>query len=282
MGDAYLREHPNPVSRGYTSPRREEPSGVVAVHTAENVPDFVAFDGGAEAVANYETVRTTPGSYHDLVDSDSCINLVRYEDAAWHDATGTNHHSYGLSVATRADVWPIAPPEWRAGAVEQAAQAAARYARWLHARRGIVIPAQRITAAQARARVPGFVTHAELDPKRRTDPGASFPWDRFLARYAELVHDLLGLPGPDNGETTMDDATRARFDAIDETLNDLRAGQMIAVDEGRKQYGSLRGWAAAIGLVLIGKAKPTSLGALRELAHKNDPVGGPDAGNDPK
>lgn len=249
---------------------------MVAVHTAENTPDEVAFDGGAEAVARYEEIRTTPGSYHDLVDSDSCINLVRYADAAWHDGTGTNHHSYGLSVATRADVWPFAPPAWRAGAVEQAAQAAARYARWLHARNGTVIPAHRITAAQARARVPGFVTHAELDPGRRSDPGAGFPWDRFLARYAELVHDLLGNPAPNNGETTMDDATRARFDKLEEQIGDLRAGQLISIDEGRKQYGSIRGWAAAIGLVLIGKAKPTSFGALRELAHKNDPVANPD------
>lgn len=275
--DAYLRLHPNPVSRGYTSPRREEPSGVVAVHTAENAPDFVAFDGGAEAVAQWETVRTTPGSYHDLVDSDSAINLVRYEDAAWHDGTGTNHHSYGLSVATRADVWPLAPAAWRAGAVEQAAQAAARYARWLHARNGTVIPARRITAAQARARVPGFVTHAELDPKRRTDPGASFPWDRFLARYAELVHDLLGIPGPNEEETTMDDATRAEFAKVHARLDDIAGGVMVDVDEGRKHYGSLRGWLVAIGLVVIGVEKPKSLGALRELAHKNDPVGGPDA-----
>lgn len=219
MADAYLREHPNPVSRGYTSPRRSEPSGVAVVHTAENVPDYVAFDGGAEAVAHYETIRTTPGSYHDLVDSDSAINLVRYEDAAWHDATGTNHHSYGVSIATRADVWPLAPAAWRAGAVEQAAQAAARYARWLHARNGTVIPARRITAAEARNRVPGFISHAELDPGRRTDPGAEFPWDTFLARYAELVADLLG--GGEVPTTHPDWSTMATKKEIKDALREV-------------------------------------------------------------
>lgn len=286
MGDAYLREHPNPVSRGYTSPRRSEPSGVIGVHTAENMPDYVAFDGGAEAVAHYETIRTTPGSYHDLCDSDSCINLVRYEDAAWHDGTGTNHHSYGLSVATRADVWPLAPRAWRDGAIEQAAQAAARYARWLHKRNGTVIPARRITAAQARNRVPGFVSHAELDPGRRSDPGAGFPWAKFLARYAELVADLLGgaTPAPPSQEFTMDAEAKAAFEKLAgevETLRQevgaVREVQLIHVDENRKQYGSLRGWTAAAAEAIGTLLTPVkSFRQMRERASELDTYRNPD------
>ncbi len=183
---AYLRSH-KPARSQYRSPRRATVSGVIAVHTAENTPDFVAFDGGAEAVARWIVTRTTPGSYHDLVDSDSAIHLVDWPDEAFHDGTGTNPHSLSLSVATRADVWPLAPADWRAGAIEQLAQAAARQARWVKATTGIVVPAKRITAAQARARIPGFVTHAELDPGRRSDPGAGFPWPEFLARFAQLT-----------------------------------------------------------------------------------------------
>lgn len=183
---AYLDSNP-PARSQFRSPRRATPSGVIAVHTAENAPDFVAFDGSAESVARFIVGRADPGSYHDLVDSDSCVNLVDYNNEAFHDGTGTNPHSYGLSIATRADVWPYAPQAWRDGAVEQAAQAAARYARWIKARHGITIPATRITAAQARNRVPGFTTHAELDPGRRSDPGRAFPWAPFLARFAELT-----------------------------------------------------------------------------------------------
>lgn len=186
--EAWLVTHP-PARSQYRHPRRAEPSGVIAMHTAENTPDTVAFDGGAEAVANFIRNRDTPGSYCDLVDSDSCMHLVRYMDEAFHDGTGTNPHSYGLSIATRADVWPLAPQAWRDGAIEQAAQAAGRYARWLHDRSGIVIPPGRITADQARARTPGFVTHAALDPTRRSDPGRDFPWDQFLARYTEIMED---------------------------------------------------------------------------------------------
>jgi hypothetical protein len=188
---AFLVAHP-PARSQFVAPRREEVSGVIAVHTAENAPDFVAFDGGAEAVARFIQHRTDPGSYHDLVDSDSIVDVVPYGYEAFHDGTGTNRHSLGLSIATRADVWPLAPQAWRAGAVENAARAAARMARYVHKRTGRVVPARRITAAQARARTPGFISHAELDPTRRTDPGAAFPWAQFLDRYADLTADLRG------------------------------------------------------------------------------------------
>lgn len=195
---AFLDDFP-PRRSQFRYPRRAEPSGVVVVHSAENTPDFVAYDGGAEAVANFIRNRPDAGSYHDLVDSDSTINVVRYDCEAYHDGTGSNPHSYGVSVATRADVWPLAPPAWRDGAVCQAAAAAARYATWLRARNGIVIPARRITRAQSDARVPGFLSHAERDPARRTDPGPGFPWNAFLAEFARLTTT------PDTPTTEDDD-----------------------------------------------------------------------------
>lgn len=179
---AWLDDH-EPARSQFRCPRRADPSGVCVVHTAENTPDFVAFDGGAEAVAGFIQRRPDPGSYHDLVDSDSAINLVRYSCEAFQDGTGSNPHAWGGSVATRADVWPLAPQAWKNGAVRQLAHAAARYARWLKAERGILIPARRITRAQSEQRVPGFISHAERDPARRTDPGAQFPWQFFLDEY---------------------------------------------------------------------------------------------------
>lgn len=187
-------DHP-PARSQYRSPRRDRPSGVVVVHTAESTPDYVAFDGGAEAVARFIQGRSDPGSYHDLADSDSCLNLVPYGAEAYHDGTGSNRHSYGVSVATRADVWPLAPREWRDGAIRQAAAAAARYAAWARSAHGVVIPARRITRAQSEQRVPGFISHGERDPGRRTDPGAQFPWDDFLAEFARLTSQPTTNPG---------------------------------------------------------------------------------------
>jgi hypothetical protein len=183
-----------PARSQFRRPRREAPSGCVVVHTAESTPDLVAFDGGAEAVANFVRTRTDVGSYHDLVDSDSAIQLVAYDCEAYHDGTGSNRHSYGLSVATRADVWPLAPKAWRDGAILQAAMAAARYARWLKDTRGITIPARRINRAQSEMRRPGFLSHAERDPARRTDPGAAFPWGQFLDTFARLTSQMTWSP----------------------------------------------------------------------------------------
>lgn len=197
---AWLEDHP-PKRSQFRRPRRDALSGVIVVHTAENTPDHVAFDGGAEAVARFIRDRSDAGSYHDLVDSDSAINLVRYDDEAYHDGTGSNLHSLGLSIATRADVWPLAPQAWRDGAIEQAARAAARMAGHVKARTGIVVPARRIDRAASELRQPGFISHAERDPTRRTDPGRAFPWDQFLARFAQLT-----APQPAPAPTPEDEA----------------------------------------------------------------------------
>ena len=248
---AYLRSHP-PARSQFRSPRRALVSGVIAIHTAENTPDFVAFDGGAEAVANFIQNRDTPGSYHDLVDSDSPIHLVDWADEAYHDGTGTNPHSLSVSIATRADVWPWAPQAWRDGAIDQAAQAAARQARWVKATTGIVVPAQRISAAQARNREPGFVAHAQLDPTRRTDPGEHFPWQQFLTLFATYAGHTPEPPEDDDmgdyatriilayEEKGRDPHSRKEADDVDGWIKQLRVnpnGPEFVVQECRRQLG---------------------------------------------
>lgn len=195
MSQPYLLEHP-PARDQFRIGRRERPSGVGVIHTAENTPDFVAFDGGAEAVAKWIVVRDTPGSYHDLTDSDSRINLVPYNYEAYQDGTGSNRHAWGGSVATRADVWPLAPKRWRDGAIRNLALSAADYSRWLRSVRGFIIPPRRITRAQSEARIPGFISHAERDPARREDPGKFFPWDQFFDEYKLALGLVTLIPRP--------------------------------------------------------------------------------------
>lgn len=48
------------------------------------------------------------------------------------------------------------------------------------------IPLECLTATQWREGNPGFVAHGDLDPDRRTYPGADFPWERFLAYCAGI------------------------------------------------------------------------------------------------
>jgi hypothetical protein len=230
---AYLDDHP-PMRRQFYCPRRDgtQPSGVVVVHDAENATDTVGADTGAEAVARFIETRDTPGSYHDLADSDSIIQLVRYECEAFHDATGTNRHSYGVSGAYRHRDWLSLPQSRRDGFVLNMASAASRYARWLKARRGIVIPARRITVAQARNRVPGFISHAELDPTRRTDPGPHFPWDQFLAHFARLTSP------PEEDDMTPDQA--AQLNAVFKAVTDDDLAEMTVASRVRRTLADVR------------------------------------------
>lgn len=174
----YLEEHP-PESPQFRE-RNRTTSGTQVVHSAENHTDLILPDMGAEGVAGFISRRANPGSYATVFDSDSTVELMdpdRYQ--AFHDGTGTNRHSVGASFACRAHQWNTLPEWWIIGALDQAG-------RWwamridMEADRGITVPLKRITAAEARAETPGFVSHAELDPGRRSDPGPLFPWDRLF------------------------------------------------------------------------------------------------------
>lgn len=195
MAEPYLITNP-PRIRQFRE-RGTTPSGVIVVHTAESTPDWVGHDTGAEAVARFIQQRTTYGSYHDLADSDSIVNLVPYSHQAYGDGTGSNPHAYHVSAATQAAKWDQAPADWRKATAVNMAKAAARYARWLKTEHGITVPARRITRAQSDNRVPGFISHGERDPGRRSDPGPRFPWRLFLATYAALTNGDDDMPYTD-------------------------------------------------------------------------------------
>ncbi|MGL5911823.1 MAG: N-acetylmuramoyl-L-alanine amidase, partial [Phycicoccus sp.] len=142
------------------------------VHTAESVLDTLGPDTGAENVAAFIQRRTTPGSYHDLVDSDSALQLVPYEMGAYQDGTGSNSYAMSISFALRTTDWRTLTPERRRAFLRQAAAAFARQQAWLRARGYPATPLRWLTRAESEAGQAGFITHARRDPARRTDPGA--------------------------------------------------------------------------------------------------------------
>lgn len=183
---AYLIE--NPPYRSQFRKRRDQVSGVIVLHSAENLPDVRPPDTGAEDVSRFIRDRRTPGSYHALGDSDSAVRLVPFHLAAFHDGTGTNDHSIGVSGAFQAHQFDGLPKAWRVGCRRILAGECRAAADYVRETRGIVVPPRRITVAQARAKVPGFVTHGMLDPTRRTDPdgsrtGDEWEWDEFFHDY---------------------------------------------------------------------------------------------------
>lgn len=178
----YLIDNP-PVTRQYRSPRRATPTGCIVVHTAESSPDTIPTDDGAENVARFIQGRSDFGSYHAICDSDTWIQLVRWGDEAFGDATGSNPWAVHVSAATQAHRWDSLPGKWVEGCVASMAEAASVAADWLETEHGIRVPARRITRAGSEAGEPGFISHAERDPARRTDPGAGFPWAMFLTLF---------------------------------------------------------------------------------------------------
>lgn len=183
----YLEDHP-PARTQYRERRRAAVTGAIVVHTAQNATQYHLPDGGAESVARFISNRTDgPGSYHVVVDSDSTVDVGRYKWEMFGESTGGNRWALHLSFACQAHQWPTLPDRWVAGAIEQGATAAARMARWVKTEVGVTVPARRISAALYRAGRPGLIGHGELDPGRRTDPGAGFPWDAFLQRFADVT-----------------------------------------------------------------------------------------------
>lgn len=185
MARAYLVEHP-PAQRQFRE-RGTDPSGVIVVHTAENLPDLVGEDGSAEAVARFIEGRSDFGSYHKICDRDSQVLLVPFRMAAYGDGTGSNSHAIHISGATQAHMWSKMSARHRRQLARSMARAAVHAAKWLQRVHGVTVPPARITRAESDARVPGFITHGERDPGRRSDPGADFPWAVFFATYERLM-----------------------------------------------------------------------------------------------
>jgi hypothetical protein len=212
---AYLID--NRPRRSQHRPRRATPSGVVVVHTAEARPTLTRPDDSAERVARFIRDRSDPGSYHELIDSDSYVHLVPWDREAFGDGTGSNPHALHISFATQAARWSQLPGWWVEGALTIAAERVAAYSRWLQANHGIVVPAKRITRAESEARQPGFISHGERDPGRRSDPGQHFPWSGFLDAYGSAL-----------APTQEDDMTPEEREWLKSAVMDSRAAKEIA------------------------------------------------------
>ena len=180
----------NPPQTTQFRARRASPRPVIVVHTAESGP-FPAgsSDQRAENTAGFIRGRSDPGSYHLLGDTNSIIQLIAFDNAAFHDATGSNEWSIGISLAMNANEWPTLEASVRDKLVGVAAQMAEMAAEWFVSK-GLPAPAAKeLTLDESnQAGASGFVAHGTRDPGRRTDPGEFFPWDNFLAVYQARIN----------------------------------------------------------------------------------------------
>lgn len=200
--DYYLVSHSTRQKQRRPS-RRAAFSGCQVIHTAESTPDLVLPDNGAEGVAAFIANRTGYGSYHSVSDSDSIVWMVPLSGEAFHDGTGSNRWSVGHSAACKAEQWPTMPEWWKTATIINLARAAAATSAWAVTQGLPATPPRRITRAESEAGEPGFISHGERDPGRRSDPGEQFPWGLFLTTYAELA----GEPMPPTAHSDTPDSS---------------------------------------------------------------------------
>jgi N-acetyl-anhydromuramyl-L-alanine amidase AmpD len=164
-------------ARNAGPPRPGQPIDLVVIHTME-APEK---PGTARAVADWFAGPNAPqASAHYCVDATEVIQCVPEDVVAW-GAPGANRRGIHLEHAGYAGQSPAA---WEdeysrrvlALSADLAADIASRYA----------IPIERLTVDQLRAGARGFCGHVDVTNalnggKGHTDPGAGFPWDRYLA-----------------------------------------------------------------------------------------------------
>lgn len=193
----YLLDNPNPNAstsgdgpyqfHGQLKARGEK--RVVSHHTAETSPTVKS----AEAIGGYFTHTSRAASYQTVYDSTGPLPLIPWDGVAY-GIRNFNTPTIHLSAATRAIYWGK-QPEWDDATVRHIAKDVKR------AERDFDIPIQRISAGAARNGAKGHVSHAEMDPSRRSDPGAGYPWKKIfsLAKGTDLPDRILreGMQGGD-------------------------------------------------------------------------------------
>lgn len=183
----YLLEH-GQREHWYKTRQNEVTLGVI--HTAEMAPDLDGADDAGERLNRYAATTDRSVSWHDTSDRDSHVEMLPLSYTGWH-VRGYNSRSVGLEQALYARSWPLLTPEQRREFIEQAAHAVARWVREFD------LPLRVLTRAQADANQKGLVAHATLDPARRSDPGAAFPWAELLLVSAELLGVSPAQPAPE-------------------------------------------------------------------------------------
>lgn len=189
----YLLDHP-PARRQFYPSRANPPTGAVGVHTTEGALDRIAPDTGAENVAAFISRRTDPGSYSEIVDTDSVVQMVPDDYTTFSvSESGYNSRTWNIALACRADELDPDDDVTRS-LVARLGERIRGYwlrngydprecARWVG------------TGALTRA---GLFNHGDVQPQDRSDAWARHPRRAELDRM--LVDAIVGAPVPNPPE----------------------------------------------------------------------------------
>lgn len=182
----YLLDHPNPNGDHFYTTRRKKIKGQVMHITAglEDI-DLLGPDNSAEGVVRYAATTDREVSWHSSSDTDSYIYLLPYNYTAF-QCINYNSSTAGHEISKLETNWTDDNPEVVKRRLIKAADAI---------RPNMLaygIPFRKATKAELDHAIAtdgppvGLISHWELDPDRRSDPGLShgvdtFPWDQFIS-----------------------------------------------------------------------------------------------------
>jgi len=266
----YFQNHPQRYTQhryprrggGYTAPQ-------ITLHTYE-----APHTRSLQDAARWLTQRRDPGSYHALAGARGprdVLLLAPWSHETWHSVP-SNNWSIGISAVAYAHQWKTIPKSAADNLVKSMAYAASLAAKWLEQAHGRKVEPRVLTRAQAMRKESGFVTHATMDPARRTDPGRDFPMGDFLAEFKRL---MTPTTNPSKG-LTVDQADRI-IKHIDNVFNQRikLTGSSAEVFGPDFRAGALLAYAARGGLTaheptvqavgkLVGKSTDEILAAIAE------------------
>lgn len=191
----YLLDNPNPNGPNYYKTRRGSVLACV-VHVTAGLQDT---DGGpdssAEKTARYAATTDRAVSWHSSSDSDSNFLLLPDSYTAF-QCVGYNSRTIGHEISKTDVVWGDENPEWVKRTLFNAAESLRPRLKTLG------IPLRHATKAEldhaiaVNGKPVGLVAHSDLDPTRRRDPGADFPWTRFLNLLVGTTPTPTPVPTP--------------------------------------------------------------------------------------
>ncbi len=203
-----LLDRPNPNGPHYYT-TRNQPLLAIVVHITAGAEDLDTLaDLSAENVAAYAGSTDRDVSWHTGSDTDSWVNLLPSNYTAWH-ASSYNSCTHGHEISKRHTDWRTMSETWTAKTLRMAALGpngngglraiALRHNIPLRKATRAELDAQRANYVAGRPWKPvGFISHAEVQPADRTDPGwvggvDTFPWGRFLTLMTNGEDDDMWL-----------------------------------------------------------------------------------------
>lgn len=238
----FLLDNRNP-NGDHFYPSRRKPLLAIVVHITAGLEDRdnIGPDASAEDTAHYAATTDRDVSWHSGSDSDSWVDLLPYSYTAW-QCVNYNSSTAGHEISKAETDWRDDPAEWVTRTLTVAGVGLGKKAR------ANGIPLRKCTRAEldnaiAHGGPPvGFISHHELDPTRRTDPGwvgstDTFPWARFFAianGQPQEVDPLVSITLDDIGKEVWEKLLTFKKQHLDGTLNrvkDIDETRLPAIEE---------------------------------------------------